>query len=70
MVFATLAEWMYVPRRWAGAQHLTQRLFFLLGVLVLNVAPSVYIFGPGRASIEAGTKQPGLVLGVVQFLIA
>ncbi|KAL1587323.1 1,3-beta-glucan synthase component FKS1 [Cladosporium halotolerans] len=70
MVFATLCEWMYVPRRWAGAQHLTKRLFFLLGVLVLNVAPSVYIFGPGRSSIENGTKQPGLVLGVVQFLIA
>lgn len=70
MVLATLCEWMYVPRRWAGAQHLTKRLFFLLGVLVLNVAPSVYIFGPGRATIESGTKQPGLVLGVVQFLIA
>lgn len=70
MVLATLCEWMYVPRRWAGAQHLTKRLFFLLGVLVLNVAPSVYIFGPGRSSIENGTKQPGLVLGVVQFLIA
>lgn len=70
MVFSTLVEWMYVPRRWAGAQHLTKRLFILLGVLVLNIAPSVYIFGPGRESIESGTKQPGLVLGVVQFLIA
>jgi 1,3-beta-glucan synthase len=70
MVLATLCEWMYVPRRWAGAQHLSKRLLFLVGVLVLNVAPSVYIFGPGRAAIESGTKQPGLILGVVQFLIA
>ncbi|KAM0715843.1 hypothetical protein Q7P37_008357 [Cladosporium fusiforme] len=70
MIFATLAEWMYVPRRWAGAQHLTKRLFILLGVLVVNVGPAVYIFGPGREPLENGTKQPGLILGVVQFLIA
>ncbi|KAG9882782.1 1,3-beta-glucan synthase catalytic subunit FksP, partial [Aureobasidium melanogenum] len=45
MVLATLAEWSYVPRKWAGAQHLTKRLLFLILVLVINVAPSVYIFG-------------------------
>jgi len=65
MVFATIAEWFYVPRKWAGAQHLTKRLFFLLGMLVLNAAPSVYIFGLGK---EVG--QVPLILGIVQFLIA
>ena len=64
-IFATLAEWMYVPRQWAGAQHLTKRLFLLIGMLFLNAAPSVYIFGLG---MEEG-KIP-LILGVVQFLIA
>ncbi|KAI4751281.1 1,3-beta-glucan synthase component GLS1, partial [Aureobasidium sp. EXF-3400] len=64
MVFATLAEWSYVPRKWAGAQHLTKRLLFLILVLVINVAPSVYIFGVKR------TGKIALILGIVQFLIA
>lgn len=63
-VLATIAEWRYVPRQWAGAQHLTKRLFFLLGVLILNIAPCVYIFA---------IKQDGkiaLALGIVHFIIA
>lgn len=66
MVAATITEWSYVPRKWAGAQHLTKRLLFLIGMLILNVAPSVYIF------LVKGTqkKKLALVLGVVQFLIA
>ncbi|EXJ85784.1 1,3-beta-glucan synthase component FKS1 [Capronia coronata CBS 617.96] len=63
-IVATLCEWSYVPRRWAGAQHLTKRLLFLIGVFALNIAPSVYIFGFSQKSKVA------LVLGVVQFLIA
>ncbi|KAL8928555.1 MAG: hypothetical protein Q9208_001789 [Pyrenodesmia sp. 3 TL-2023] len=65
MLVASIAEWAYVPRRWAGAQHLTKRFFFILGVFVLNVAPSVYIFG-----IPGGEGKIGRILGVVQFLIA
>ncbi|KAL2356035.1 1,3-beta-glucan synthase component-domain-containing protein [Cryomyces antarcticus] len=64
MILATLAEWAYVPRKWAGAQHLTKRLFFLLGVFAINIAPSVYIFGVSQ------TGKIALILGVVQFLIA
>ncbi|KAI9878450.1 MAG: 1,3-beta-D-glucan synthase [Pleopsidium flavum] len=64
MIFATLAEWAYVPRRWAGAQHLTKRLFFLLAIFAINIAPSVYIFG-----ISQDTKI-ALILGIVQFFIA
>ncbi|KAL8675402.1 MAG: hypothetical protein Q9168_000233 [Polycauliona sp. 1 TL-2023] len=65
MIIASVAEWAYVPRRWAGAQHLTKRLFFILGVFVLNIAPSVYIFG-----IKGGKGRIGEILGVVQFIIA
>ncbi|MCJ1367350.1 1,3-beta-D-glucan synthase [Acarospora aff. strigata] len=64
MIFATLAEWAYVPRRWAGAQHLTKRLFFLLAIFAINVAPSVYIFG-----ISQDTKIAH-ILGIVQFFVA
>ncbi|KAI9804145.1 MAG: hypothetical protein M1825_001547 [Sarcosagium campestre] len=66
MIFATLAEWAYVPRRWTGAQHLTKRLLFLLGIFALNVGPSVYIFG-----IKGGQDTKiGYILGIVQFFIA
>ena len=64
-ILATLAEWAYVPRRWAGAQHLTKRLLLLIAMLAINVAPAVYIF---IISNQIG-KIP-LILGVVQFLIA
>ncbi|POS83510.1 putative 1 [Erysiphe pulchra] len=66
MIAATIAEWTYVPRQWAGAQHLTKRLFFLLGMLVLNAGPSVYIFlfsGDGKSKIA-------LTVSIVQFFIA
>ncbi|KAF7912369.1 uncharacterized protein EAF01_001390 [Botrytis porri] len=66
MVIATICEWSYVPRRWAGAQHLTKKLLFLLAVLALNVAPSVYIF------VVPNTQETklALILGIVQFFIA
>ncbi|SZF03952.1 unnamed protein product [Blumeria hordei] len=66
MITATIAEWTYVPRRWAGAQHLTKRLFFLIGMLVINAGPSAYIFlfsGGGKSKIA-------LTIGIVQFFIA
>lgn len=64
MIIATIAEWAYVPRKWAGAQHLTKRLMFLILVFALNVGPSVYVFG-----ISSDGQIP-LILAIVQFLIA
>ncbi|KAI1909134.1 1,3-beta-D-glucan synthase [Ophidiomyces ophidiicola] len=64
MIGATLAEWAYVPRRWAGAQHLTKRLLFLLVVFALNLGPSVYVFFINQDNKIA------LILGIVQFVIA
>lgn len=69
MVLATLAEWAYVPRRWAGAQHLTKRLMFLLVVLALNVAPSVYVFMICNSAAKQESKV-ALILGIVQFFLA
>ncbi|KAF5015840.1 hypothetical protein F66182_12681, partial [Fusarium sp. NRRL 66182] len=65
-IFATLAEWAYVPRRWAGAQHLTRRLLFLLLVFAVNIGPAIYVFGVSKD----GTDTIAYVLGVVQFFIA
>ncbi|KAJ4348188.1 1,3-beta-D-glucan synthase [Didymosphaeria variabile] len=64
-LMATLCEWAYVPRKWAGAQHLTKRLLFILLVLVINAAPAVYIFVLDN---QEGTIPK--ILGIVQFIIA
>jgi len=72
-ILATLAEWAYVPRRWAGAQHLTKRLLFLLVIFVLNVAPGVYIFMPQKpvqAYLDRQSTQVSLTVGIVHFFIA
>ena len=65
-IMATIAEWAYVPRRWAGAQHLTKRLLFLIAIFLLNLAPTVIIFG----FLEQIGETPGKVIGIVQFIIA
>ncbi|EEP80619.1 1,3-beta-glucan synthase component GLS2 [Uncinocarpus reesii 1704] len=64
MIGATLAEWAYVPRRWAGAQHLTKRLLFLIVVFAINLGPSVYVFFINQDDKIA------LVLSIVQLIIA
>ncbi|OAA73747.1 1,3-beta-glucan synthase component GLS1 [Cordyceps fumosorosea ARSEF 2679] len=75
-IFATLAEWVYVPRRWAGAQHLTKRLLFLIVILVLNVAPGVKVFmfhGNGKATnADQRNKDTPIdkAIGIVHFVIA
>ncbi|KAI0023921.1 family 48 glycosyltransferase [Xylariomycetidae sp. FL0641] len=65
-VLATLTEWAYVPRRWAGAQHLTKKLLFLIVVFVINLAPAVYVFGFPDQQKTTVAK----VLGIVQFFVA
>ncbi|KAG7293849.1 hypothetical protein NEMBOFW57_003909 [Staphylotrichum longicolle] len=72
-VLATLAEWAYVPRRWAGAQHLTKRLLFLIVIFAINVAPGVYVFMPAGSTEKYLEKQNGkiaLALSIVQLVIA
>lgn len=66
MIAGTIAEWAYVPRQWAGAQHLTKRLFFLILILVINIAPAVYVF------LIDGNKgrKIATILGTVQFFVA
>lgn len=67
-VIATLAEWAYVPRRWAGAQHLTKRLLFLLLVFALNVGPGAIVL-MDVIKIDNGPNI-NLIIGIVHFVIA
>lgn len=66
-IIATLAEWAFVPRNWAGAQHLTRRLMFLILILVVNLISPVYVFG--YVGLEAKSKS-ALIVGIVGFIIA
>lgn len=73
MIVATIAEWRYVPRAWGGAQHLTKRLMLLLLVFIINIGPSVYVFGVNK---DYGMDEPtssnkiAKILGIIQFFIA
>lgn len=66
MIVATCAEWAFVPRQWAGAQHLTKRLLFILLIFAINVAPSIYVFMIDKN--KGG--QIAKILGIVQFFVA
>lgn len=68
-ILATLTEWAYVPRRWAGAQHLTKRLMFLLVVFAVNLGPGVYVFMISNPK-EGEDDKIALILGIVQFFVA
>ncbi|KAK8022637.1 1-3-beta-glucan synthase component gls1 protein [Apiospora rasikravindrae] len=75
-VLATLAEWAYVPRKWAGAQHLTKRLMFLLVVFVINIGPGAYVFMFKDTKTPKDPLAPppdttlALALGIANFFIA
>lgn len=66
-VMATVFEWMFVPREWAGAQHLSRRLVFLIIILVINIVPFAYSFY--WAGLSAISKSAHAV-SIVGFFIA
>ncbi|EFY92417.1 1,3-beta-D-glucan synthase [Metarhizium acridum] len=69
-VLATLAEWAYVPRRWAGAQHLTKRLLFLLLIFIINVAPAIKVLFMPTKLKQSGDVDIDYIIGIVNFIIA
>lgn len=66
VIVATLCEWLYVPRVWSGAEHLTKRLMFLILLFIINVAPFVYVFIVAKNE----ESKVGNILGIVHFVIA
>ncbi|KAI6039063.1 glycosyltransferase family 48 protein [Pisolithus marmoratus] len=69
MIFATIAEFMYIPTTWNNASHLTTRLVFLLVILALTGGPTVYIAWVGSQP-SSGNSQIPLIVGIVQFFIS
>ncbi|KAG8714885.1 1,3-beta-D-glucan synthase [Ceratobasidium sp. 423] len=67
MIFATLAEFTFIPTTWNNTSHLSRRLIFLFIVLGLTTGPSFYVFIANDGS--DGSSLP-LILGIVQFFVA
>lgn len=66
-ILATVFEWMFVPREWAGAQHLSRRLVFLVLIFLANLVPVVFTFyWAGLASISRSAH----IVSIVGFFIA
>lgn len=73
MIVATFAEWRYVPRAWGGAQHLTKRLMLLFVIFIVNIGPSVYVFGINKdygVNEDTPSNKIAKILGIIQFFIA
>ncbi|KAF8798014.1 1,3-beta-glucan synthase [Phlegmacium glaucopus] len=67
MIFATLAEFSYIPTTWNNASHLTTRLIFLLVILALTAGPTFYVAMVDH--LPAKTQIP-LIVAIVQFFIS
>jgi 1,3-beta-glucan synthase len=68
MIFATLAEFSYIPTTWNNSSHLTRRLLFLFITLGLTCGPTFYVAIAERSSSGGGSL--ALILGIVQFFIS
>ena len=66
-LIATICEWRFVPRNWAGAQHLSRRFWFLVGIFVVNLGPIVFIFIYDKIDVYSTAA---LAVGAVTFFIA
>ncbi|KAF1351881.1 1,3-beta-glucan synthase component FKS1 [Delphinella strobiligena] len=63
-IMATLFEWSYVPRKWAGAEHLSRRLALLLVIFAINLGPAIYVFAVSWKGTIAD------ILSIVQLIVA
>ncbi|KAG7663184.1 GSL2 [[Candida] subhashii] len=63
-MFSLILELSFVPRKWAGAQTVIKRLFFLFLCLLINTGPTVYLFLMYPLNIE---DTIGLVIASFQF---
>ncbi|ODV58564.1 1,3-beta-glucan synthase [Ascoidea rubescens DSM 1968] len=66
-IAATICEWIFVPRNWAGAQHLSIRFLFLLLLTGINLAPFIFVvvYNP----IDTYSKIAHIV-SIIDFAIA
>lgn len=66
-MLATFFEWRCVPREWPGAQTLSLRMVGLLGCLLINIGPTIYILGFYGFSTHSHSAY---ILSIIQFVVA
>ena len=66
-IIATIAEWAYVPRKFAGSQPLLRRFMLFILLFIINTAPSVYIF---KFVDPLHDNSISLTIGIVHFFIS
>ena len=64
---ATICEWFFVPRKWAGAQHLTRRCIFICLLLGINLAPIAWFYAYQDDTVYSKT---GRIVAIVFFFVA
>ena len=64
MILATFSEFFFIPTTWNNTSHLTRRLLFLIIILGITVAPTVYLCF--ALSPKAATEVP-LIISIVHL---
>ncbi|SCU80544.1 LAMI_0B02872g1_1 [Lachancea mirantina] len=66
-IVATISEWFFVPRKWAGAQHLSRRFWFLMVILAINLGPIIFVFAYDPINVVSKAAH---VVAVVMFFVS
>lgn len=66
-MFATICEWTFVPRNWAGAQHLTRRFLLICVIFGINLGPIIFVFAYEKDTVYSTA---GHAVAAVTFFIA
>lgn len=66
MIFATIAEFSYIPKNWNNTSHLTARLLFLVVIFAVTFAPFLYISHGTTIRFTTTAR----LIGYIQFGIA
>jgi 1,3-beta-glucan synthase len=64
---ATISEWFFVPRNWAGAQHLSRRFTFLLIIFAVNLGPIVFVMIYDPLTVYS---KAALTVSIIMFFVA
>ncbi|SCU77450.1 LAFA_0A01772g1_1 [Lachancea sp. 'fantastica'] len=64
---ATISEWFFVPRKWAGAQHLSRRFWFLVLITAVNLGPIIFVFAYDSLDVKSKASH---AVGAVMFFVA
>ncbi|SCW00047.1 LAFE_0B08284g1_1 [Lachancea fermentati] len=66
-LIATVTEWFFVPRKWAGAQHLSRRFWFLALIFGVNLGPIIFVFAYDPVNVKSKAAH---VVAAVMFFVA